>query len=445
MNDLFNVEAEQSILGAILLDSNAIYEGKEINLSTHDFYINAHRIIYSCMKKLSNDNVEIDLITLTDELRNVDMLDKIGGIPYITSLSTIVPTTSNILYYMRIVKDLSVKRDVYKLFQDTQKDLKKLKSDDLIKFSDDLKSMLLDTSKVEDLFVDASTIARTTDHIGGIPTGFNYLDSVCGGGLTYGSLTVLTGEPGSGKSTILNQVMANAMSKGYKSFIYSGELTYQMLMSWFTKTVANKEHLVRCTSSFGEYMEVSKEGWDLISNWTKDKLFIYSKDAKANECNLTNVIEYLAVKKNVKLFVLDNLMTIECRGSDKYEKQIKIVTAFKDLAKKYNLAIVLVAHPNKSSAINKDPSMFEISGASEIPNLADYVFKTVRGEDEKNSLLVLKNRITGIQKKDIRLKFDYIRKRFVSTANTELKQDYGYEPKYEQVEIGDMDPFLGDE
>ena len=89
--------------------------------------------------------------------------------------------------------------------------------------------------------------------------------------------------------------------------------------------------------------------------------------------------------------------------------------------------------------------MFEISGASEIPNLADYVLKTVREEDEKSSLLVLKNRITGIQKKNISLTFDYIRKRFKSSADTELKQDYGYESKYEQVEIGDMDPFVGDE
>ena len=105
----------------------------------------------------------------------------------------------------------------------------------------------------------------------------------------------------------------------------------------------------------------------------------------------------------------------------------------KNLAKKYNLVLILVAHSNKSSLMNREPHVFEISGASEIPNLADYIFKTTR-EDGKplTHALILKNRITGIIKKRALLEFDSERKRFFTKGELELKKDFGYEPTYEQ-------------
>lgn len=428
---LFNIEAEQSILGAILIEPTSILEANEVNFSSSDFFRKEHQVIYNSMKKLSLENCEIDTITLSNELKNINMLEKVGGILYLTSLATIVPTSSNISYYMKIVKDLSTKRVVYNMLRHTEQNIKSFNTDDLVKFSEDLKTTILDSVNVEDLFIDASTIPMHLDNNGSIFTGFSYLDSIVGGGLKFGSLSILTGEPSSGKSTLINQIIANALSIGYNSFLYSGELTYQMLMGWFTKTVANAEDLTKQKNSFGEYIQVTKEGWDAICNWVKDKFFIYSKDARADERNLSNVIEYLAVKKHVKLFVLDNLMTLECSGSDKYEKQINAVKALKDLAKKYDLAIILVAHPNKSSTFNREAHVFEISGASEIPNLADYIFKMNR-EKEFTQILVLKNRINGIQKKGMKVEFNSARKRFFSSSRDELKKDFGYNPVWEQ-------------
>ncbi len=126
-------------------------------------------------------------------------------------------------------------------------------------------------------------------------------------------------------------------------------------------------------------------------------------------------------------------MTLECSGSDKYEKQIIAVKSLKNLAKKYDLVIILVAHSNKSSLLNREPHVFEISGASEIPNLADYVFKATRENSEPETyILLLKNRITGIIKKKLKLQFDSDRKRFFTQGKSELQKDYGYSPKLEQ-------------
>lgn len=436
--DLYNIEAEQSILGAILLTPESIIAGNEANLLADDFFLEKHRQLYLSMKKLSNANIEIDLVTLSNDLKNEDLLDKIGGVAYISSLVTIVPTSDNILYYMKIVKELSIKRSIYNQLLMTMKSIKSMDCKELLGFAEDLKATVLDRGNIENLFIDASTICMENQNTGAIETGFKNLDNITGGGLNFGTLSIVTGEPGTGKSTFLNQLLANALSIGFNSFLYSGELTYKMLMEWFAKTVANPKHLILCANNFGNYSEISRDGIQMVQNWIKDKLFIFSKDAKADEINLNNAIEYLAIKKNVRLFVLDNLMTLECTGSDKYEKQITAVKSLKNLAKKYNLVIILVAHANKSSSMNREAHVFDIAGASEIPNLADYVFKAIREkEDPFTEILVLKNRITGTIKKRVQLKFNPHRKRFYTKGGNELKKDFGYELKWEQASIYD--------
>ena len=112
-----SVESEQSILGSILLDKEAIITVSE-TINPDDFYKEAHKIIYESMIKLSNKSEPIDLITLTEELKKQGHLDDVGGISYITSLSTIVPTTSNVKYYADIVKEKSVLRKLIKVSND---------------------------------------------------------------------------------------------------------------------------------------------------------------------------------------------------------------------------------------------------------------------------------------------------------------------------------------
>lgn len=429
---LFNLEAEQSILGSILLEPKCFLVGNEVNLCTTDFYHPQHQIIYAHMKDLIEANKAIDIITLSNSLKIHDDLEKAGGVAYMSSLMTIVPTPDNVIYYMKIVKDFSVKRSFYSILSQTTNNIKAMNNQELLSFSDELKTTLLDNTTVDDLIVDASTISLKPQNINAIQTGFSQLDASVGGGLNLGTLTVLTGNPGTGKSTFLNQIIANALSQNFNTFLYSGELTSQMCMDWFSKTVANPEHLAVWHDNFGKHAKILEEGFTLIQNWINNRFFLYSKDAKPDEVNITHVIEYLAIKKNVRLFVLDNLMTLEFSGTDKYEKQILIVKTLKNLAKKYDLVIILVAHSNKSSYMNRESHVFEISGASEIPNLADYVLKASR-ETEKpvTYIMILKNRITGSIREKISLSFSRERKRFFTKGKLELQKDFGYNSNWE--------------
>ena len=431
---LYNLYAEQSVLGSILIEPESILVANQFNLCVNDFFHPQHQILYNCIKKMHDSGDAIDFVTLKHNLEKTDLLEKAGGVSYFTSLTSAVPTTKNIDYHIKILKELATKRNIYNLISDKAKTIKKMNGQDMIKLANEVKATVLDSPCVDDLFVDASDISLDTTPSPSIETGFAQLDAATSGGLNFGTLTVLTGSPGSGKSTFLKQILANALSLGFNSFLYSGELTAQMALDWFYKTVSNPIHLSFGVNSFGKTIKVTDEGVSQINKWLREKLFLFSKNAQADETNISTVIEYLAVKKDVKLFVLDNLMTIECSGSDKYEKQINVIKSLKNLAKHYNIVIILVAHSNKNSIMRREPHVFDISGASEIANLSDYILTATRDNDRDNetTILLLKNRITGLIKKHLQLKFSPDRKRFYTDAKLELERDYGYGEVYEQ-------------
>ena len=102
-----SIDAEQSVLGAMLIDNAAIAQVTEI-ISASDFYREAHRVIFDAMMKLYAKNEAVDLITITDVLRRENKMDDVGGIAYITSLANAVPTAANVKYHAKIVYEKSV-------------------------------------------------------------------------------------------------------------------------------------------------------------------------------------------------------------------------------------------------------------------------------------------------------------------------------------------------
>ncbi len=116
VNDLVkSTEAEQSVLGSILLDATAIREIEPI-LTEDMFYHEEHKIIFDSMKKIYKRNEPIDLITLTEEVKHKGHLNRVGGISYITSLSNVVPSLSNALYHANIVLDKYKNRNIIDKF-----------------------------------------------------------------------------------------------------------------------------------------------------------------------------------------------------------------------------------------------------------------------------------------------------------------------------------------
>ena len=184
-----------------------------------------------------------------------------------------------------------------------------------------------------------------------------------------------------------------------------------------------------------------------MAEWLKDKLYIYNNDLDYSYKTILTRMEQLARRYGVKVFVLDNLMTINLgRGLDKLEAETEFIAAIKKFAKTYNAIVHLVAHPRKigkGEIVDKT----DVSGSANITNLADYVTTITRVEAEEDSIeedctifSVKKNRPTGVQNKNIKLNFDTFRRRFYIT-NEELEKNY-YSKGFIQIDINDTElPF----
>ena len=280
-----------------------------------------------------------------------------------------------------------------------------------------------------------------------VSSGIKALDDILGGFMA-GQLTVWTGKRGEGKSTLLGQLMIEAVESGSKVCAYSGELqaTYFQycidLQCAGPKYVMYREDPLRDTQA----AYITKGMRDRIHDWYRGRFYIYDNTiAQSNEVeNVMNVFTYALKRYDCKVFMVDNLMTLQNDGDDRsfYRKQSVFTGQLVDFAKKYNVHVHLVAHPRKT---DRDLGNDDISGSGDITNRADNVItvsrlsEAERAQNGADSVLrVIKNRFYG-KIGEIGLNFCTTSRRFYlpSTGNT---RQYGWingEPVY--TEIGETE------
>lgn len=427
LEKLKNTDAEMAILGAIILDEKIIVSCIDEGLKKSDFQGQGYGDLYEVMLNLYKSNKPIELISILDEYKKLGFNMEMSILTGMTNNT--IP--SNAKYYIAQIKDKAFKRGIYDRTVEFINSIATSDSAEIKTKLEELERSVDVSNAVESMFLDASSIKRV-DLNSGLETGFSDLDRALNG-LVFGSLTILTGEPSSGKSTLLNQIIAQNIQNGHRCLLYSGELTGFNVLQWFMRTVANIEDLKEFSSPVGKYYDVTSHGEDCIRKWIENKLYIFSEEASASISNLVNTIEFLARTKNLKLVVLDNLMTVENGNLEEYDKQKTLVKKLKAIAKKYRICVILVAHPKKKLNGEKKYHMHDVSGASEVVNLADYELLLTRdisvdsnGERiDITKIGVLKNRITGKQGISTQLNFDITRKRFWM-QKSELNKDYGY-------------------
>jgi len=201
-------------------------------------------------------------------------------------------------------------------------------------------------------------------------------------------LTVWTGVPGSGKSTILNQIMLQTIEQGGKVAIFSGEMSKERVFKWAMIQYYGWEGCEQQNFKIGDgyFYEPKKELFADFKEKFKDKLFIMEEEILMTDVKLFEKMKYLHFKYGVNRFIFDNLMTVDLGdNSNKYESQKIFVTNCVSFAKKNSCHIDLVAHPRKPSK-GELPTMYDISGASEIPNLAHNIVRLEKIEDESKAL-----------------------------------------------------------
>ena len=236
-----------------------------------------------------------------------------------------------------------------------------------------------------------------------IRTGISRLDKAIGG-IYYGQVVLLSGKRGEGKSTLMSQIVAEALDQGETIFVYSGELPDFHFKRWLDLQLAGTANLQEKQDIFGEtYYSIPSDVQEKINAWYDDKAYIYDNqfipdDGGKNE-SLLHTIERAVRQYDIRLVCIDNLMTaMEREKTELYAAQSEFVGSLKRLAMKYNVAVILVAHPKKKKEGELEND--DISGSSDITNKVDTVIFYNRTNMQDNGegsarISVTKNRMNG--------------------------------------------------
>jgi twinkle protein len=278
-------------------------------------------------------------------------------------------------------------------------------------------------------------------------TGINEIDRVIGG-MYFGQVILLTGKRGEGKSTFMSQLIVEALEQGYKTLAYSGELTDYHFKRWLDLQAAGTENITTNINRFGEETYfLTQPVEEQLNNWYRGNAYLYDNNSigDEDECGkLTETVEQAVRRYGVRFVCIDNLMTaldVDLKD-DMYRAQSKFIKRLKQIAVKYNIVVLLVAHPRKTqSSIEND----DVSGSSDITNRVDVVMAYTRsdGEDCDSKLSILKNRLTGrltLKGQEIKLFYSNSTKRI--TSLTSNNKTYSWQTQWTQVEFVSADlPF----
>lgn len=203
-----------------------------------------------------------------------------------------------------------------------------------------------------------------------IPTGYKELDKKIIG-LLMGDVTVLSGLSGSGKTSWIDCVVLNAVQRGYKVGIWSGELQDFRFQSWIDQISAGKNYVCK-KEGYENYYYAPKNIANQINKWLEGKLFLYNNNYGSKWQQLFADIKTLVENEGTQLIVLDNLMAlqIDSYDGDKYTQQTSFINDLKEYAKAKNIHVILVCHPRKEGGFLRKES---ISGTADLTNLADSV------------------------------------------------------------------------
>ena len=246
--------------------------------------------------------------------------------------------------------------------------------------------------------------AKNMSEVPGINTGIAQLDKLLGG-FYYGQLIILTGERGLGKSTLGSQFIVNAIDQGVTTFCYSGELMDWMFQSWLDRQCAGRNYINTTKGPRGEDVHlIDAVALELIHKWYDEFCFIYdnsvvNSDEDENE-TILDTIETAVKQYGCRMLMIDNLMTAiaDDLSSDLYRQQSAFVRKLAEMAKRYDVIILLIVHPRKRTGKTFDND--EVAGSSNITNLADVVMNYSLPKDDDDGhpdriLQITKNRLNG--------------------------------------------------
>ena len=379
-----NIEAEQALLGCILIDGQVPLAVFSL-IKPEDFYSEIHKTIFDKMLEIYAENKPIDYITLTEKLEAASRLEHVGGIEYLTNLTNIVPSAVNFKYYLDIVKNHARKRNlIYASQQIIEKSYSEEKSRDVLSFAekqifdmaeqDDQTSLEHIERGLKEVIKKFDMIAKDKNCLLGIPTGFNKLDEITNG-LQNSDLILLAARPGVGKTSLAMNIVDYAAINHKKSCaIFSLEMPTAQLAQRSLCSVACVNMQKALTGG------LSDEEWRRL--WFANKQLgdakIYIDDSGLNTpMDILSKCRRLKREKGLDLIMIDylQLMRSGLRQDNRVLEIAEITRNLKIAAKELNVPIILLSQLSRTVEIRKDhrPMLSDLRDSGAIEQDADIV------------------------------------------------------------------------
>jgi len=387
-----NIEAERSVLGAMLIDEEAIGHAVEI-LDESWFYEDVHRKIYTAILELYNERKNVDLITLSDKLRDQGALDTVGGVHFISQIIDQVPTSANVEHYANIVREKGMMRRLIRNATKIVNECYEVKgnaaevvdtAERLIFEVADLKQRhkavhvreLVKTSieKIDSLY-------QRKEHVTGLATGFEDLDRRTSG-LQPSDLIIIAGRPSMGKSALaISIVLHVGMELKKEVALFSLEMSKEQLIQRMLCSVARVDaHKVR--SGF-----LAPSDWPKLTS-AAGKLSaskIYIDDTPAiSALELRTKARRLKAHQGVELIVVDylQLMRSSVRSDSRQQEISEISRSLKALARELNVPLIALSQLSRAVESRQDhrPQLSDLRESGAIEQDADLVGLLMREE-----------------------------------------------------------------
>lgn len=387
-----NIEAEQSVLGAMLLDKEAISAATEF-ISGEDFYREAHKEIFDAIVDIYNKGEPVDLITLTEKLKTRNTLEAVGGITFLTNLMDAVPTTHNVRYYAKIVEDKSLLRklikssneiiqksyeaseDVGEIIDSAEKGIFNISLNRSTQGFVHLKNILnANFDRIEQLYLNKGKIT-------GVPTGFHDLDNKLSG-LQKSDLILIAARPSMGKSSfMMNIVQHAAVREKITTAIFSLEMSKEQL----TQRLLCSEALIDAHRL--RIGDINEDEWVKLARamGPLSEAPIYIDDTPSiSITEMRAKCRRLKLEHDLGLIVIDYLQLMQGKGSAESRQQeiSEISRSLKALAREINVPVVALSQLSRAPEMRADhrPVLSDLRESGAIEQDADVVMFLYRDE-----------------------------------------------------------------
>ncbi|GAA0760214.1 MULTISPECIES: replicative DNA helicase [Clostridium] len=397
-----SLEAEQSVIGSMIIDKSAIAKSLE-KLNEEDFYRDGHKVIFKAIREMFSQDMAVDLVTLLEYLKSTDMLDKAGGVTYISEISSSVITTANLEAYIKIVEDKSLLRKLIKsstsIIEESYN--KQNKVDDVLDFaqkkifdlaekqgSNDYEAL---SNVLERGFLEIERLFNNKGSITGVGSGIRDLDAKTSG-FQKGDMVLIAARPSMGKTTFSLNIAENAaLREGKSVVIFSLEMSKEQLAYKLLCSEANVDMLKLRTGNLDD------DDWERIARATGplSKAKIYIDDtAGLSVMEMRSKCRKIKMEHGIDMILIDYLQLMSgSSGSESRQQEVsEISRSIKALAKEMECPVIALSQLSRAPEQRADhrPMLSDLRESGSIEQDADVVMFLYRDEyynketEEKN-------------------------------------------------------------